>query len=244
VGYIGFNQAKPPLDKLEVRQAIAHAINRQQVVDNFYGGQGEVAKEFMPKEIFGYADDVQTYDYDPSESKQLLQKAGLTPPVKLDFWYPTDVSRDYMPDPKRNFEAFASDLNKAGFKVVPHSAPWSPDYTDLVDGGKAQIYLIGWIADFADPDNFIGTFFQDPGPDWGFKNEKISSLLDKAEQETDQDKRTQLYQEANREIMKFLPGLPYVHAKAALAFQNNVQGYVPSPVGVGGESFASVSLGG
>jgi peptide/nickel transport system substrate-binding protein len=243
VGYIGFNQSKPPMDKLEVRQAIAHAINRQQVVDNFYGGQGEVAKEFMPKEIFGYADDVQTYDYDPAKSKQLLQKAGLKTPVKVDFWYPTDVSRDYMPDPKRNFEAFASDLNKAGFKVVPHSAPWSPDYTDLVDGGKAQMYLIGWIADFADPDNFIGTFFQNPGPDWGFKNEKISSLLDQAEQETDQAKRAQLYQEANREIMKFLPGLPYVHAKAALAFQNNVQGYVPSPVGAGGESFASVSLG-
>jgi peptide/nickel transport system substrate-binding protein len=105
------------------------------------------------------------------------------------------------------------------------------------------MYLIGWIADFADPDNFIGTFFQNPGPDWGFKNEKISSLLDQAEQETDQAKRAQLYQEANREIMKFLPGLPYVHAKAALAFQNNVQGYVPSPVGAGGESFASVSLG-
>jgi peptide/nickel transport system substrate-binding protein len=243
VGYIGFNQAKPPLDKLEVRQAIAHAINREQVVDNFYGGRGEVAKEFMPKEIFGYADDVQTYDYDPAKAKQLLQKAGLTLPVKLDFWYPTDVSRDYMPDPKRNFEAFASDLNKAGFKVVPHSAPWSPDYTDILESGKAQIYLIGWIADFADPDNFIGTFFQEPKPEWGFDNKEIQDLLDKAEQETDQAKRTSLYQEANRKIMAFLPGLPYVHAKAALAFQSNVDGFVASPVGVGGESFASVSLG-
>jgi peptide/nickel transport system substrate-binding protein len=244
VGYIGFNQAKPPLDKIEVRQAIAHAINRQQVVDNFYGGRGEVAKEFMPKEIFGYADDVQTYDYDPAKAKQLLQKAGLTPPVKIDFWYPTDVSRDYMPDPKRNFEAFASDLNKAGFKVVPHSAPWSPDYTDLVESGKAQVYLIGWIADFADPDNFIGTFFQTPKPEWGFENKEIENTLDEAERETDLAKRTELYKEANREIMKFLPGLPYVHAKAALAFQSNVDGFVPSPVGVGGESFGSVSLGG
>jgi peptide/nickel transport system substrate-binding protein len=243
VGYIGFNQAKPPLDKLQVRQAIAHAINRKQVVDSFYGGRGVVAKEFMPKEIFGYADDVVTYDYDPAKSKQLLQQAGLTLPVALDFWYPTDVSRDYMPDPKRNFQAFAADLNKAGFKVKPHSAPWSPDYTDLVDGGKAQIYLIGWIADFADPDNFIGTFFQKPGPDWGFKNATISSLLNRAEAETDLAKRTSLYQEANREIMKFLPGLPYVHAKAALGFQSRVTGYVPSPVGVGGESFAPVSIG-
>jgi peptide/nickel transport system substrate-binding protein len=243
VGYIGFNQAKPPLDKLEVRQAIAHAINREQVVQSFYGGRGVVAKEFMPKEIFGYAEDVKTYDYNPAKSKQLLQQAGLTTPVKLDFWYPTDVSRDYMPDPKRNFEAFASDLNKAGFQIVPHSAPWSPDYTDLVEGGKAQIYLIGWIADFADPDNFIGTFFQDPGPEWGFKNAEISKLLDEGEAEPDEAKRTTTYQEANRKIMEFLPGLPYVHAKAALAFQSKVQGYTPSPVGAGGESFAPVTLG-
>jgi peptide/nickel transport system substrate-binding protein len=243
VGYVGLNQSKPPMDKLEVRQAVAYALNRQQVVTSFYGGRGVVAKEFMPKEIFGYADDVKTYAYDPAKSKQLLQKAGLTLPVEVEFWYPTDVSRDYMPDPKRNFEAFASDLNKAGFKVKPRSAPWSPDYTDLVDGGKAQMYLIGWIADFADPDNFIGTFFQDPGPDWGFKNPEISGLLDKAEAETDEAKRTELYQEANRKIMEFLPGVPYVHAKAALGFQSKVDGYVPSPVGVGGESFASVTLG-
>ena len=44
--------------------------------------------------------------------------------------------------------------------------------------------------------------------------------------------------------MEFLPGVPYVHAKATLAFNSNVQGFVPSPVGVGGESFATVTVGG
>ena len=74
--------------------------------------------EFMPPELFGYADDVTKYHYDPEKSKQLLQHAGLTLPVKIDFWYPTDVSRPYMPDPKRNFEAFAASLEKSGFKVI------------------------------------------------------------------------------------------------------------------------------
>ena len=78
-------------------------------------------------EIVGYADDVQTYEYDPAKSRQLLQQAGLTLPVEIEFWYPTDVSRDYMPDPKRNFEAFAADLNAAGFKVTPRRPlPGSP----------------------------------------------------------------------------------------------------------------------
>ncbi len=244
VGYVTINSSKAPTDVLEVRQAIAHALNRQAVVDGFYAGRGVLATQFQPPEIFGYADDVVTYDYDPAKSKQLLEQAGLTLPVEIEFWYPTDVSRDYMPDPKRNFEAFAADLNKAGFKVVPKSAPWRPDYVSRVNEGTAgNLNLIGWIADFADPDNFIGTFFQAPSAQFGFENQEIHDLLNSAEEETDLAQRTSLYQEANRKIMEVLPGVPYVHAKAALALESNVTGYVPSPVGVGGESFASVTFG-
>ena len=146
-----------------------------------------------------------------------------------------------MPDPKRNFEAFAASLNKSGFKVVPHSAPWSPDYVGRVDEGKAgALNLIGWTGDYGDPDNFIGTFFQQPTDQFGFQNEEIFNTLNKAERETDASKRTELYQEANREIMKFLPGVPYVHTKPALAFQSNVKGYVPSPVSL--EQFSLVSI--
>jgi peptide/nickel transport system substrate-binding protein len=242
VGYVTINSSMPPMDKPQVRQAVAHALNRQEVVETFYA-EAEVAKEFMPKEIFGYADDVKEYPFNPQRSRQLLRQAGLTLPVEIDFWYPTDVSRDYMPDPKRNYEAFAADLNDAGFRVRPHTAPWSPDYVERVNTGKAgHLNLIGWIADFADPDNFIGTFFQTPSDQFGFENQEIHNLLSRAERETDEAERERLYQEANRMIMEFLPGVPYVHAKSTLGFQASVQGFVPSPVGVGGESFASVTL--
>jgi peptide/nickel transport system substrate-binding protein len=223
---------------------VSHALNREEVVSSFYGGRGIVAKEFMPKEIFGYAEDVPTYEYDPARSRQLLQQAGLTLPVEIEFWYPTDISRDYMPDPKRNFEAFAADLNNAGFRVVPKTAPWRPDYVGRVNDGTAgHLNLIGWIADFADPDNFIGTFFQSPSAQFGLNDPEIHNLLDEAEIESDPAQREQLYQQANRLIMENVPGVPYVHATAALTFQSNVQGFVPSPVGVGGESFATVTLG-
>ncbi|MGE5691449.1 MAG: ABC transporter substrate-binding protein [Pseudomonadota bacterium] len=240
VAYVGFNQAKKPLDNIKVRQAIAYGLNRQEVVDNFYGGRGEVAKEFMPPEVVGYADDVTEYQYDPEKSKQLLQEAGLSLPVPIEFWYPSDVSRPYMPDPKRNFEAFRASLEKAGFKVTPKTAPWSPDYLGNVDEGNAQVYLLGWTGDYGDPDNFIGTFFQNPQKAWGFNNPEIFKLLDDAETETDLEKREQLYKEANRKIMDFLPGVPYVHTKPALAFAANVKGYQPSPVSL--ESFATVSI--
>ena len=241
VGYVGFNSAKPPMDKLAVRQAIAHGLNRQEVVDNFYGGRGEVAKEFMPPEVVGYADDVTEYEYDPAKSKQLLQDAGLTLPVPIEFWYPSDVSRPYMPDPKRNFEAFAASLNEAGFKVTPKTAPWSPDYLGRCqEGNCGHLRLLGWTGDYGDPDNFVGTFFQTPQEEWGFDNQEIFDKLDEAETETDLAARTALYEEANRLIMDFLPGVPYVHTKPALAFAANVSGYVPSPVSL--ESFATVSI--
>ena len=240
VGYVGINQAKPPMDKLEVRQALAHGLNRQEVVDSFYGGRGEVATQFMPPDVLGWADDVTTYDYDPELSKQLLQEAGLTLPVEIEFWYPSDVSRPYMPDPKRNFEAFAASLNEAGFKVVPKTAPWSPDYLGNVDEGNTQVYLLGWTGDFGDPDNFVGTFFQSAQPAWGFENQEIFDILTEAETETDPAAREALYEDANRMIMDFLPGVPYVHTSPALAFVAGVEGYVPSPVSL--ESFAPVTL--
>ena len=240
VAYVGFNQKKPPLDKLEVRQAIAHALNRQEVVDTFYAGRGQVAKQFMPPEVVGYADDVTEYEYDPEKSKQLLQQAGLKLPVAIQFAYPTDVSRPYMPDPKRNFEAFRASLEKAGFKVTPKSAPWSPDYLGNVDQGNYQMYLLGWTGDYGDPDNFIGTFFQIPQKAWGFDNPEIFKALNDAETETDEEARKGLYEEANRKIMEFLPGVPYAHSQPALAFRADVQGYTPSPVSL--EPFSLVSM--
>jgi len=240
VGYVGINQAHPPLDQLEVRQAIAAALNREEVVESFYAGRGEVAHEFMPPEVVGYADDVTQYEYDPAASQQLLQDAGVETPLEITFCYPTDVSRPYMPDPQRNFEAFAASLNEAGFRITPRSAPWSPDYLGLVDEGKCPLYLLGWTGDFGDPDNFIGTFFQTAQLAWGFENQEIFDILNEAEAETDLEAREGLYQDANRLIMDFLPGVPYVHTEPALAFTANIQGYVPSPVSL--ESFASVTI--
>jgi peptide/nickel transport system substrate-binding protein len=244
VAYVGFNVSRKPTDDPKVREAIAYGLDRQAVVDNFYSGRAEVATQFMPPEVVGYADDVTTYEYDPEKAKQILTDAGYTLPVALEFWYPTDVSRPYMPDPKRNFEAFAASLNKSGFKVTPRSAPWNPQYLARNDNGTAgNLRLIGWTGDYGDADNFIGTFFQNPQKAWGTTtkpNAEVMKLLNDAEIETDAAKRETLYQDANRAIMTWLPGVPYAHSSPALAFTGNVKGYVPSPTT--NESFASVSI--
>jgi peptide/nickel transport system substrate-binding protein len=149
-----------------------------------------------------------------------------------------------MPDPQRNFEAFSASLEKSGFKIVAHSAPWRPDYVAKVNSGDAgNINLIGWTGDYGDPDNFLGVFFQGNNPQFGINNAALTALLTKAEQETNQAKRTALYQQANIMIMKdILPGVPYAHSVPALGAEKVVSGYVPSPIGT--DPFAPVSIGG
>ncbi len=185
----------------------------------------------MPPSLEGYADDVTEYPYDPAKAKSLLQKAGVQIPLEIDFWYPTDVSRPYMPDPKRNFEAFAASLNKSGFKVTCRTAHRGAPTTwaRRRRARQAHLHLLGWTGDYGDPDNFIGVFFQQPTDQFGFTNEEITTTLDEAETETDAAKRTELYKEANREIMDFLPGVPYAHTKPALAFRCEREGLRAEP---------------
>ncbi len=241
VGYVGFNQAKPPMDNPKIRQAIAHALNREALVKAKYPPGSEVATQFMPPELFGYADDVTKYEYSVDKAKALIAESGVKNPT-LEFFYPTDVSRPYMPDPAANFQAFKADLEAAGFKITPKSVPWRPDYNNNVGTGNGgHIRLLGWTGDFGDPDNFVGTFFRTKSKAWGFDNAEIFKLLEDGRIETDQEKRTEVYKNANRKIMEFLPGVPYVHTKPALAFAKGVQGYRTSPVSL--EPFSLVSLG-
>jgi peptide/nickel transport system substrate-binding protein len=244
VAYVGFHQGPgSPMNDLKVRQAAAYGLDRAGVVGSFYAGRAQVAVEFQPPTLFGWTNKVPKYPFNPTKAKELLNSSSCKVPCKVDFWYPTGVSRPYMPDPKRNFEAFAASLERSGFNVVPHSAPWRPDYVAKVNEGTAgDINMIGWTGDFGDPDNFLGTFFKAYRPSFGFRNAAIFSILQKAATEPNFAKRVKLYQQANVMIMKYLPAVPYAHSQPALGFLKRVNGYVASPVGT--DPFAGVSLGG
>jgi peptide/nickel transport system substrate-binding protein len=240
-GWVAINQAIPPMNKLLVRQAIAYGLDRVRVVRSFYGGQGQLADQFLPPAFVGHAKHVKRYPYEPAKSRALLRKAGLKLPVKIDFWFPTDTTRPYMPDPERNFEAFVASLQQAGFDVVPHRAPWSPDYLQTVFSGKAQLYLAGWLEDFPDTDNFFG-LFRSYDPEFGFRNPKLFALVARADAESNLARRARLYERASRLVMDFLPIVPYVHFKFAEALRRNVIGFVPDAAGIVNESFATVGF--
>ena len=214
------------MNDIKVRQAVAYgldrALGRQLVLRR---PRRRWRNEFQPPQLFGWTSKVTKYPYNPDKAKQLLNSSSCHVPCKVDFWYPTSVSRPYMPDPKRNFEAFSASLERSGFKVVAHSAPWRPDYVKQVNEGTAgDLNLIGWTGDFGDPDNFLGTFFQTYSPQFGFHNHAIFNILAKAEAETNLAKRIALYKQANIMIMKYLPAVPYAHSRPALGFEKSVQG--------------------
>jgi peptide/nickel transport system substrate-binding protein len=211
-------------------------------VKGFYAGRGQVANQFLPPLVTGFATKgVPNYSYNPAKSKQLLQQAGVSVPLAVDFWYPTNVSRPYMPNPQQNAEAFGASLNNSGFKVTFHSAPWRPDYLGAVQSGKAELYLLGWTGDFGDPANFLNVHFGQESDMFGFNNPALFSLLQKADSETNLATRNELYQKASIQVMTYLPMIPYVHSQPALAFRKNVLGYKPSPVSL--EPFSTVYLG-
>jgi peptide/nickel transport system substrate-binding protein len=242
VAYVGINQKFDIMKNPLVRQAVAYGLDRASVARSFYSGRAVVADQFLPDQLVGFAHaGVPQYPYNPEKAKALLQQAGLKLPVAVDFWYPTSVSRPYMPDPKRNAEAFGASLEKSGFKVTFHSAPWRPDYLGSVQSGKAELYLLGWTGDFGDPANFLNVHFGAPNDQFGFNNAALFSLLQRADSEPNLAKRTQLYQQASIQVMKYLPMVPYVHTRPALAFQKRVTGYIPSPVSL--EPFAPVQIG-
>jgi peptide/nickel transport system substrate-binding protein len=252
--YLGFNgggvpgtTANPALKDIRVRQAIAHAIDRDTIVGSLLPDGAEAAIEFMPPTVDGWTDDVTTYDYDPARSKQLLAEAGAAG-TTLRFYYPTDVSRPYLPDPAAMFEVISKNLTDAGFTIEPVSLPWSPDYLNAVQAGQADIHLLGWTGDYNDAYNFIGTFFAAKADgaakaEFGaFRDQGIFDALAEADTQVEEIDRTAAYQEANRRIMDYLPGVPISHSPPALVVSGDVAGLVPSPLTA--EEFAPVTISG
>ncbi|MGB9775045.1 MAG: ABC transporter substrate-binding protein [Anaerolineae bacterium] len=181
--YLAFNYKIKEFQDIRVREAVAHAINKQALVQNFYGKYGLVAKTFIPPVMWGYNDAIQDWEYNPDLSKQLLAEAGFPDglsevtiaedvadaegnivykagdkiPLKL---YYMPVTRFYYPSPKEIGEAMAADLAKAGINAQLELAGDWPTYLGLRRQGLLMgLYMLGWGGDNGDPDNFLNYFF-------------------------------------------------------------------------------------
>jgi peptide/nickel transport system substrate-binding protein len=228
--YLGMNQKTEPLDDIKVRQAIAHAIDKEAVAAASLPEGSELAINFMPQSVNGWTDDVTTYEYDPDKARELLEEAGADG-ATIDFNYPTDVSRPYMPSPADTFNVLRSQLQEVGLNIRPVADVWSPDYLDKVTGTDDHgIHLLGWTGDYNDSDNFVGVFFGTATDEFGFDNKELFDKISEARGIPTLEEQTPLYEEINRDIAEFVPGVPLAHPAPSLAFGPDVEGYVSSPV--------------
>lgn len=244
--YLGLNPDKnPALKDLRVRRAIYHSLDLREIVATRLPRGAEVATQFVPESVSGYAEDVDTYAYDVGRAKALLEEAGAED-LTLTLAYPTGVSRPYMPEPKKIIDAVRSDLEAAGIEVKVVTKPWNAGYLDAIDAGAFDAWLLGWTGDYDCADNFVGTFFRPSTNDfhttslpWG---PKLSQDLRRADAIVDPAKRAAAYEELNRRIMgDYLPALPLSHAPTALVARKDVKGIVASPVMA--EELAAVMVG-
>ncbi|GAA0379288.1 ABC transporter substrate-binding protein [Micromonospora gifhornensis] len=229
--YLAINQkGNPKLADLKVRQALAHAINRQALVDSKLPPGAQVAVNFFPDTVEGWNGDVTKYEYDVEKAKALLAEAGASD-LTLRFHYPTEVTRPYMPNPKDLFELISADLQAAGIKIEAIPLKWSPDYLNATTSGdKHDIHFLGWTGDYGDGYNFIGTFFDRQKDEWGFNNPALFEKFKKADSTADMAERVALYKELNADIMNFLPGVPISHSPPAIVFGKDVTGVKASPL--------------
>jgi peptide/nickel transport system substrate-binding protein len=240
--YLGINQANnPKLKDVRVRQALAYGVNRDQFVKSKLAEGSQVATEFVPKSIAGYTDQVAQYPYDPVKAKQLLAEAGASD-LTLKFYYPTEVTRPYMPSPADTFTAISEDLKKIGIKIEAIARPWNGGYKDDVQKtGKDDLHLLGWTGDYNDAGNFVGTFFGRAKPEFGFNNPQLFSALSNADAAPAGDAHTKAYQDVNKLIMDYLPSIPIANTTPALVVSTKIKGLVASPLT--DERFNTVSKG-
>jgi peptide/nickel transport system substrate-binding protein len=242
VGYLGMNLAKEWLQNINVRLAIAHGIDKQAIIDAIYPGDAVPASQFLPESLWGYNDSIVDYPYDTAAAQDFLQAAideGVEIPDPAIF-YVMPVSRAYYPDPQAIGELIQAQLAEIGINTEIRSPAWPDPYlSDLQeDGSIHDLFMLGWVGDNGDPDNFVCVFFC--GGDTSFNNDgeggglppdaEIADLLRAAVAEIDFETRKGMYEEINQLIFDRVISVPVVTRTPPTLLRAGVEGYVPSPV--------------
>lgn len=232
IGYIGFNAQKKPFDDPRVRQALNYAINKQAIIDAVYQGAGAAASSPLPPTLWGYNPDIKGYAYDPEKAKALLKEAGVSN-LETDLWA-MPVSRPYNPNARRMAELVQADWKAVGVNAKIVSYEWG-EYLKRTQAGEHQTFMMGWTADIADPDNFLGVLLSCDAigatnrARWC--NQDFDKLIKQAKATTDRDQRIKLYQQAQQIFQDGAPWVAVANAVTNDPISTRVQNYKVDPFG-------------
>jgi peptide/nickel transport system substrate-binding protein len=258
-GYLSYNYKIVEFQDINVRKAIYHAIDREGLVENFYGAYGEVATNFLPPLIWGHNDSIEDYEFNPDLARELLADAGFPDglsevtvaedvldvegnvlfaegekiPLRL---YYMPVTRFYYPSPEEIGTAMAANLNAVGIEVDLYLEGDWPTYLDGRRNGTLMgLYMLGWGGDNGDPDNFLGYFFsQADEPEqregW-YQNAEVAAMLQEAAITPDRESRQAMYEQVEMLLHEDVARIWVAHNNTPLIFSADVEGYIPQPVG-------------
>jgi peptide/nickel transport system substrate-binding protein len=227
IGRLDMNRDREPFDKLEVRQAINYAINKEAIVTALYPPSAVVATQFIPPGIFGHSDGVTGYPYDPDKAKELLAAAGYPDGFKTTLWV-MPVSRGYYPTPDKVGEVIQADLAAVGIETEIVTYEWGT-YLQKIREGEHDIALAGWMADYADATNFLDVFFRGATLAHGSPHQGVIDLLNVGNSTFDPVERQKIYDQANQLIQDLAISVPIVHNSSGTAYLKEWTGVKADP---------------
>lgn len=233
VAFWAFNTQKPPFDNVMVRKALAHAVDRDNILRAVYQKTAVESTGMLPPMSWAYSENKRLIEYNPVRAKQLLEQAGVNN-LSIDIWA-MPVARIYNPNAHKTAELIQADLANIGVKVNIVSYDWSV-FNQKLSNKSYDSVLIGWNADHSDPDNFFSPILSCASVHSNSNrsrwcNQEFDQLLAKAKSITDKEQRKALYQEAEALFAQELPMLPFAHATRLVLKQTKVTSSQLTPFG-------------
>jgi peptide/nickel transport system substrate-binding protein len=227
IQYFCMQEKYAPFDNPVIRQAIASAINRSDLVKTVFQGEAQELYSMIPVGMFGHDDAFKSYGApNYTLTQQLLGPLGYDAHNKLTFtlWY---ESSGHYPSSAQQAQVIKDSLEKSGLITVNlQSLDWAA-YKTARSSETMQAYIMGWYPDYIDPDDYIYPFVESSGGSWlhvNYNSATMDALVAQARANTDQNVRAGIYGQINNQIVADCPLIPLYQSGAYAVTKPNVQG--------------------
>jgi peptide/nickel transport system substrate-binding protein len=222
--YMGFNMEDPVTSQLHVRQAIAHAINRGEIIEYVMGNTARKAGAILPPEHWSGNAGLTGVEFDPEESKRLLKIAAYDKNNPLQIIYKTSNN----PFRVRLATIIQYQLKQVGIEVDVRSYDWGTFYGDI-KAGRFQMYSLSWVG-LKIPDIFRYAFHSTSLPPNGanrgrFMDATADAMIEAAESKQDLKKQAKLYKDLQAYLHEKLPYIPLWYEDNILVTSKDISGY-------------------
>ncbi|GIU10506.1 MULTISPECIES: ABC transporter substrate-binding protein [unclassified Shewanella] len=233
VAFWAFNTKKKPFDDVRVRQALAYAVDKQNILRAVYQETAIKATGMLPPQSWAYHYNKSAYQYNPDKARLLLASAGIEN-LNIDIWA-MPVARIYNPNALKTAELIQADLANIGVKVNIVTYDWSV-FNQKLSLNDYDSVLIGWNADNSDPDNFFSPMMscdalKSSSNRAQWCNLEMDRILAKAKATTSESERKALYQQAEALFTEHVPMMTFAHATQLTFKSKNIKQTQLTPFG-------------